>query len=237
MRLRLIVASLFVAGTAYAQAPGDYAPAPMGPGGYAPSPCGCGGDGSTGMREWMVHRWAVGLSVGSMSLHPKGDDSDASKTDFGIGQLSLRYRATLHIDIEGTIGGGRQKLQDGTDGDLEARTATIGLRYRFRPTERWNWWLSGALGMISVAYFDATDQERQDAQRPLGSLGLGIERRFTRFALQAELKAVGLGEPRSGFDKTAPVATSTNMLPPPGSSTPMDQTEGGQLTIGASYYF
>jgi hypothetical protein len=218
MKLLALLIPLLVATTARAQAPGETDPVLVAPA-PAPSPV-------------MQHRWAVGLSVGSLSIAPK--DQPDNKTDFGIGQLSVRYRATLHLEVELALGGGRQQLQDGTQGDLETNVAMLGLRYRFSPYQHWNWWLGGGLGGISVTPSGATDQQKQDAQRPMGALAVGIEHRWNQFALQAELRGFGVGQPKNQ-DQTMPVVA--NQKQPPAMTSPTDQQSGGMFTIGASYYF
>src|SRR5262245_34044156 len=129
---RLVLVSMFVAGTAYAQAPGEteLGEASGAPGMVAPNPCGCGGVAPA--RNVLADRWAVGLSVGSLAVGPR-DASPDQQAQFGIGQLSIRFRATLHLELEAAFGGGRQQLHDGTEGDLEVATGALGLRYRFRP--------------------------------------------------------------------------------------------------------
>ena len=128
MKLLAIAIPLLVAATAHAQAPGQVMiePTPMaygpgaGPSAVEPSAV------ATDAIPVMANRWAVGLSVGSLSIAPK--DSPDAQTDFAIGQLSLRYRATYHLEVELALGGGQEKLQDGTQGDLEVITGLIGLR-------------------------------------------------------------------------------------------------------------
>lgn len=187
----------------------------------------------------MANRWAVGLSIGSLGIAPK--DQPDNKTEFGVGSLSFRYRATLHLEIELAVGGGRQQLPDKMQGDLEVSTGSIGLRYRFAPEQAWNWWLAGAIGSLAVAPHDATDDQRKAAEKPMGVLGVGLERRFRHFAIDAELRVIGVGE-KDPQDKTEPVAVSGGTMPmattPPPSSAPAPQGQsGGQFTIGASYYF
>jgi hypothetical protein len=253
MTSRLVAASLFLvaatAATASAQAPGEMDPQQP-PVQQMPSAA----PGETPPCTWavphesvMANRWAIGLSVGSLSLAPK--DQPDNKTDFGVGELSLRYRATLHLELELAVGGGQQKLQDGTNGDQDVHTGMLAARYRFAPEERWNWWVMGGLGGVSVAPHGAPDQAFKDAQRPMGALGIGIERRFHHFALQAELRGVGVGPQKdnSGTVMATPTAppagpNSTTTLPPtttpPAPMSPnTDHLSGGMLTIGASYYF
>src|ERR1041385_1765481 len=93
MGFRLVTVSLFVAATAYAQAPGEVAPTAPPP--TTDTSCGGGGDVHESV---MANRWAVGLSIGSLGISPK--DQPDNKTEFGVGSLSFRYRATLHLEIE-----------------------------------------------------------------------------------------------------------------------------------------
>src|SRR5690349_17776999 len=116
---RFLAAAVFVVAataTAHAQAPGDYyegdgpisAPG-MVPATPAPAPAPTYGCAAAAPVHVMANRWAVGLSAGHLSLAPK--DSPDNKTEFGLGELSVRFRATPHIEIEGDFGGGRQQLK------------------------------------------------------------------------------------------------------------------------------
>lgn len=218
--LVLAIAPLFAAATAHAQAPGEMPPS-------APPTAAPGAPGGIAVME---NRWAVGLAFGGMGLAP--EDAPDAKTNFGIGQLSLRFRATYHLELELAMAGGRQQLDNGQDGDLAVGSGTLGVRYRFLAAERWNWWLMAGLGGTTVARHDATKQERDAASRGHGVIGLGIERRFAQFALQAEVRAIKIG------DKTADAmkmpVDGTVAAPAPAGTGPQS---GASLTIGASYYF
>ncbi len=242
MMLRAAAAAIFVvaatSATALAQAPGE-APVEGGPSMYDATP------GPVPLPvpapSVMQHRFAVGLSVGSLSVAPK--DTPDNKTEFGIGELSIRYRATLHLELELALGGGQQQLPDGTQGTLEAHMASLDLRYRFAAEQHWNWGLMGGLGGISVVDKGATDQQVHDANRPLGTLGIGVEHRWSQFAISAELRGMGIG-PQKNVDTVMPVAqppasTTTTQPPPPAPTMTAgtDRWSGGQFTIGASYYF
>lgn len=229
------LAPLFAASLAHAQAPGEAMPPPAGPApdGTCAAPCG----GCSRAESVMANRWAIGLSVGQMSLAPEDQPDD--ETAFGIGALALRFRATPHLELELAVGGGREQLADDQQGDLEVNTATLAARYRFRPEAAWNWFVMGGLGGASITRHDATKQERDDATRPLGTLGVGIERRFRHFALQAEARAVGIGEKDRSDDKMieAPVPPSGAKAPTSAPLPPSEKRSGGALSIGLSYYF
>jgi hypothetical protein len=210
--------------------------APMGPPmapGFAPvvPEAGCALPCVNCRESVMSNRWSLGLSVGSMSLAPK--DSPDDQTAFALGQLALRFRATPHLELELAVGGGRERTADDQDGDLEVNTAALALRYRFRPEAAWNWFAMVGVGGASVTRHDATKQERDDAMQPLGMLGIGVERRFRHFALQAEVRAVGLGKHQDDAKSDAPMAEAMTVT-----TTSADaERSGGAFSLGLSYYF
>jgi len=191
----------------------------------------------------MAHRFAVGLSLGHLSIGSR--DTTDDKADFGVGELAIRFRATLHIELELAVGGGREQAQDGTQGDLDIKTAMLGVRWRFFPEHRWNIFASGALGAMQIAQHGADDQTFKDSQRPMMQLGVGLERRWRHFALQAELRAISAGPQKDSTVMaqpagTAPAPNTTTTQPPaptPTMSATPDNMAGGVLSIGASYYF
>jgi len=184
----------------------------------------------------MANRWAVGLSLGSMSLAPESAPDDP--THFALGELALRFRATRHLELELAAGGGREQTADDQDGDLEVAAVTLAARYRFRPEAAWNWFVMGGIGAAAVTFHDASDQQREDATHPMGMLGIGVERRFRHFALQAEARAVGLGT-RDDDDamEVRPLAArvATPIIEVPARAD--EARSGGSLSIGLSYYF
>ena len=236
---KLLVASLVLAGstaTALAQTPGDYyGDASGAPGMVAPQPVVIA---TAPVRNVMADRWAVGLSIGGITMAP--DSAPDQKTQFNVGELALRFRATPHLEIELAVGGGDEKLSDGTQGDNQVSMGAIALRYRFAIESDWNWWIMGGLGEAGIDSKYVTDGMQIDADsRGLAELGVGLEHRWDHFAIQAELKAVGMGERKGGYAKGEPVPVDASGAPAVGTAptTMADTLSGGSLTIGASYYF
>jgi hypothetical protein len=261
MRLRTLasLAPLFAAPLAHAQAPGEVqpvvvapvvaapvvvapvvaAPVVAQPVVVAPAPApevGCGLS-LPPRSPVMDNRWAIGFSVGGMSLAPK--DSPDNQTNFAIGELALRFRATRHLELELSAGGGRERTADNMDGDLEVDTAALALRYRFRPEAHWNWFVMGGVGAASVTLHDATTQERNDANQIMGMLGIGTEYRFDHLAIQAELRAVGLGKSTKDTTTSDPPAATAMSTTTTTTTDPTATVErsGGSFSIGLSYYF
>jgi len=259
MRLRFLAASLaplFVAPLAHAQAPGEVfaqpvvvapvvaqpvvvAPvvvAPVASPAFAPvaaSPVACAMPCTDCRESVMANRWSVGLSFGGMSLAPK--DSPDDTTGFAIGELALRFRVTPHLELELSAGGGRERTADDMDGDLAVTAAALSARYRFMPEAKWNLFAMGGIGGASVVRHDATDQERQDATQPFGMLGVGIERRFHHFAVEAELRAIGMG--KAVDDAPDRPVAETAVMSPTTTGDPGIARTGASFSIGASYYF
>jgi outer membrane protein with beta-barrel domain len=239
MRLRTLasIAPLFAAPLAHAQAPGEVQPVVVAPvvvqpvvaPGVAPAPApeaGC-----EPRPAVMDNRWAIGFSVGGMSIAPS--DAPDDQTHFTVGELALRFRVARHFELELAVGGGRERTPDNMDGDLQVSTAALGLRYRFRPEQHWNWFVMGGLGGAAIARHDATKQERDDATQPMFVAGIGTEYRFDHLALQAELRGFGLDTPKS--DSANSVSPMTTTVDP--RVNPNIQRSGGSLSVGLSFYF
>ena len=240
------LAPLFAAPLAHAQAPGEVQPVVVAPvvaqpvvvapvvvqpvtPGVAPAPApeaGC-----EPRPAVMDNRWAIGFSVGGMSVAPS--DTPDDQTHFTVGELALRFRVARHFELELAVGGGRERTPDNMDGDLQVNTAALALRYRFRPEEHWNWFVMGGLGGAAITLHDATSQERSDATQPMFVAGIGTEYRFDHLALQAELRGFGLGTPMpDSADSASPMTTTVDPR-----VNPDIQRSGASLSVGLSFYF
>jgi hypothetical protein len=214
LRVWVSLASLFATGTAFAQAPGEYAAPPpqVAPAPPPPPPA---------PRE---HRFSIGVGVGQMELTPDGYDDQ--RQTFDVGDLALRYRPWRHLEVELSFGGGHEYLDGGEEGQSAVAWGTLAARYRFNPQDHWNWWLLAGFGQTTVALRGSTSDEIDAAARTHGVLGVGIERRWEHFALQFELRAIATGATQADRDLEDQYGYATG----PGLS-------GGQFSLGAGYYF
>ena len=60
----------------------------------------------------------------------------------------------------------------------------LSLRYRFSPQRNWNWWLGAGMGSLAVTYGGDSDDAVDAAQQSTLQFAVGLERRWSRFALQ-----------------------------------------------------
>lgn len=225
MKLWLALAPLVLASTAaHAQAPGDY---DDGSGGFAPPSMAPEVAPAPPPPPPRVRRWSVGVGLGQTALAPHS--APDSETEFAVGQLAVRVLATRHLEVELAFTGGSEQLEDGSDGSLELSQAVLALRWRFNPQRRWNWWLMAGMGTLAVTHEGASDEARDAAHQSTLQFGVGLERRWRRFALQAELRAVGV----------APNEEAMEYTPRPGSMATPDVggKKGAQFALTANYYF
>lgn len=236
MKLRVTLASLLVASTAYAEAPGEvYDEGELAPPGMAPTAP------IIVAPVAKVRRWSIGVGFGSMELAPHV--APDATTDFDIAQLYVRYQLRRHFEFELALGGGGEsQTEDGYGGGREVSSAVLALRYRFNPARRWNWWLMAGMGSLAVTREGASDEEREAAHQSTLQFGAGVERRWNRFALQFELRAVGVAPHEISEDMPVrtEIAPDGLMQPLPPNSEPgraNDGMKGGQFVFSGNYYF
>ena len=236
LALSLVPAALALPATANAQAPGEtYYAQPPSETTPAPAPVVVATTG----RDPLAQRWAIGLQFGGMGIAP---DDAMEDTEFATAELNVRFRATRRLEILLAFTGGRQMIEDAygdqQEGDLALDMLTLGARFNFRPASRWNWYLMAGIGSTLIAHYETPEEVRDELRRPHGMFGIGIERRWTHFALQAELRGISVGEPEDG-DEVMPVRPDGSREPAPDVdfATTNDELGGGQFTFGASFYF
>jgi hypothetical protein len=230
----LVLAPLVIASTAYAQAPGDYyGDASIAPPGMVPEAA----------PEFVppppprLRRFSIGLGIGHASLAPHSAPDQT--TEFDVGQIAIRYLVRRNFEIELALTGGGETRDDGSEGSKELSQAVLAVRYRFSPQRRWNWWLMAGMGTLAVTNVYASDDERDAANQSTLQFGVGMERRWSRFSIQGELRAVGVAKNDDMDDVPQADIPVSSMDPYPETVGRMDAggKKGGQFAITANYYF
>jgi hypothetical protein len=177
-------------------------------------------------------RWGIGLHAASMSLAPESDQE--AQTEFGGGGFHVRYRVRPKWQLELSSAHFTERLEDGSDGDRHLSSVTLAALYHFNPYARWDWYVLAGIGGTGDASEDITDEQREASQMGHFALGAGIERRFRRFGISAELRVIGMAPPEDDEDDAPGVPTAPAMTLPAAGEEPMS---GGQFSIAATYYF
>ena len=163
----------------------------------------------------MARRWAVSVALGAESMTAKTDD--AKPVGFGALELAGRFRIRPAIEVS---------LAFSAAGNQGIGTAGFYVegRYRFLAERPWSPFAGLSLGVASVA--DKTGNDTEKKGRGALRLSGGIERRIGNFGIEAALRLVGIAENKDVMT----VMTAGQRLSRYGVS-------GGELAIGASYYF
>ncbi|MGN6108480.1 MAG: hypothetical protein ACTHU0_25470 [Kofleriaceae bacterium] len=136
LTLALALAPLLAAATAHAQAPGQVAPidsdAPYGAGStYAPYAPYAPEDPVVApvappVAPQFQHRLGIGASLGFLQVDAA--QYGGGVTEFDIGELAIRYRASRRIELELSMSGGREQLPDGGAGQLATGSVALAAR-------------------------------------------------------------------------------------------------------------
>ena len=172
-------------------------------------------------------RWGVGAHLTSLSLSEPGAMDDRGTPFAGAG-LQLRYRLRPRWQLDLTAA----HVQEQDVDEAVARhvdAAALAILFHPRPYARWDLYLLAGLGATSDGDPDLTDAEREASQIGDLQLGAGVERRFGRIGVAAELRLLAR-EP-------ADDAAAARMTDAPGAADDGQDRSGGALTLGATYYF
>jgi len=207
-------AGLLVAATASAQ-PGNWAPPPE----PAPQPAAAAPE---------VQRWGIGLRTANLEVTSTSDEDN--KVELKGAGLHLRYLLAPAWRAELTLEGVSSD-DDSLGFTRSSDVVTLGLHYIFNPYASWNWYALAGFGHTSteITYDTANGAERvEEFGESHVAIGIGLERRFERIGLGAELRALALsrddgegdGELYAGVDGPVPYESSA-----------------GQLNLHFTYYF
>jgi hypothetical protein len=224
--MRALLLLFAIAGTAYAQPPGQVAP--MQPGQpIGPTPGVTAAPTAPKPPSVIDRPWSVELNFGWIGLSIDDETQDSASQEgidpvtFGMAELAGRYRFTPNLELGLTlIGGGAMK------GDASMGGLYIDGRYRFLAERSWNPYAYLSLGIVSVAR-DEGAMKDEDAGRGSLRAGIGLEKRFPRFGVHADLRFVAIGKNKD-WNR---VGTDIEALLAAGS------LSGGSLIFGGTVYF
>ena len=181
-----------------------------------------------------VLRWGIGVHLGGLGIETENDDTgDADrKTDLGLVGVQMRYRLHRRWELELGFSYMEGKLPDfGPDTRRSTAAITLGGMFHINPDSRWLWSvLFGVGGARDAIWYEKNGDHFTQAKfsEGLGRLGIGLERRFDRWGLAAQLYGVGL---KRDNDKLDGPAYEGRDGPVP------ERSSGGLFQLVANYYF
>jgi hypothetical protein len=178
-------------------------------------------------------RWGVGVHLGGMGVSPEqdGEVDEASKVDLGLVGAQLRFRLHRRWELELDL--------TYMEGDLPGAGATrrstgaviLGGMFHINPDHRWLWSvLLGVGGTRDRVWYEKQGERVTQAEFAggLARIGIGLERRFDRLGVAAQLFGVGLE--RNDDELDGPDYVDRDGPVPQKSS-------GGLFQLVANYYF
>ena len=172
-------------------------------------------------------RWGVGAHLASLSLAEPGAMDDRGTPFAGAG-VQLRYRLRPRWQLELTAAHAQEQDVDAAVA-RHVDAAALAILFHPRPYARWDLYLLAGVGVTSDGAPDLTDAEREASRVGDVQLGAGVERRFGRIGVAAELRLLAR-EPAAAAP-TARMTDGTDAAAEP------QARSGGALTLGATYYF
>jgi hypothetical protein len=180
-----------------------------------------------------ARRFGVGLHLASLAIASR-DNPDAEPTHLGGGGIQLRYQVTRRWELELGFATLREQDAEGMPIGPVIHTGTVGALYHMRPGRRWDWYLLGAIGGMHVG--EHRDRDTNPG-RAMGQLGIGVERRWRRLGIGAELRAVGIAPDQTAVAQGATTPAARTEAPPPPTEDERRGDGGAQFSLAATYYF
>jgi len=202
------------AAAAHAQAPGDCA-------------CAAPPDAVVVVAE-APRRFGVSLRLSGLGLHPTATPEDHA--DFSGGGLAVSYRINRRWGIEVAA----EQLAEQAEGaptGRELQAGSLSAIFHLRPGARWDGYLIAGLDAVA----EVTDRSADPTSYVGAHVGAGLERRFGRFAVSAELRLLGLSPAQretAGSMEPARYSATDTMDPAVD-----DGLSGGQVSLAGTYYF
>ena len=178
-------------------------------------------------------RWGLGVHFGGMGVSPEqdGEVDEANKVDMGLVGAQLRFRLHRRWELELDF----SYMEGALPGAGETRRSTgaviLGGMFHINPDSRWLWSvLLGVGGTRDQVWYEKQGERvtQADFSGGLARIGVGLERRFARWGVAAQLFGVGLE--RNDEELDGPAYVDRDGPVPQHSS-------GGLFQLVGNYYF
>lgn len=180
--------------------------------------------------------WGIGLHLGGLGVHPKQDDREEAHTALGGGGVQVRYRLAPRWELELDLSGyGEDRSENDGDRDgLHRRMGMVmlGAMFHINPHSDWKWSLMAGLGGAhdTLEASSAAGERKRVAEFSNGvfRLGVGLEKRWERFGLAAQLYGLAMKRDDDELDGPDHVGRDVPIA---------REQSGGLFQIVGNYYF
>ncbi len=182
-------------------------------------------------------RWALGVHLGGVGLEPRNEDGDelteGDSDSIEMGAIGLQLRYKLHrrweLELAGTHMAG--ELGD-TGAERHSGSLTLGVIFHINPDDNWIWsGLFGIGGTHDQIMVEKNGEHVTTAEFSEGHarLGVGLERRFDRFGVEAQLYGIGFTRDDDKLDGPAYEGREGGPVPA--------HSSGGEILLLGNWYY
>jgi hypothetical protein len=183
-------------------------------------------------------RWGIGVHLGGVGLEPLNEDGDeltegnSDKIEMGAVGLQLRFKLHRRWELELAATHMAGEMSGDTGAERHSGSLTLGVLFHINPDDNWIW--SGLFGLGGthdeiMVEKDGEQVTTHEFSEGHVRLGIGLERRFDRFGIAAQL--FGIGFERNDEELDGPAYEGREGGPVPARSS------GGQFLLLGNYYF
>ena len=183
-------------------------------------------------------RWGLGVHLGGVGLEPLDEDGDeltegtSDKIEMGAVGLQLRFKLHRRWELELAATHMAGEMSGDTGAERHSGSLTLGVLFHINPDDNWIW--SGLFGLGGTHDEIMVDKNGEHVTTHEFSeghvrLGVGLERRFDRFGIAAQL--YGIGFERNDEELDGPAYEGRDGGPVPARSS------GGEFLLLGNYYF
>lgn len=176
-------------------------------------------------------RWSVGVHLGGLGVVSARDEDAKNQTEMGLVGVQLRYRLHRRWELELDVSAMGGELPGPGDTRRTSGAVIVGGMFHINPDSPWLCSvLFGVGGVRDLVWYEKDGDYETQAEfiEGLGRVGFGVERRFDRVGVAAQLYGIGMVREDEELDGPDYIGRDG---PVP------EESSGGLFQLVASYYF
>jgi hypothetical protein len=176
-------------------------------------------------------RWGIGAHMGGLGVVSARDADGDDGTEMGLAGVQLRYRLHRRWELELDLSAMGGELPGPGDTHRATGAVILGGMFHLNPDSRWLCSvLLGVGGARDRIWYEKNGEHETlaDFVEGIGRIGFGVERRFDRWGIGAQLYAIAMARDEEELDGPDYIGRDG---PVP------EESSGGLFQLAASYYF
>jgi hypothetical protein len=178
----------------------------------------------------LTRRIGIGLHFTGLAIANEANPDDP--TELAGGGIQIRYRMNRRWELQLALDSLREQDEEGMPVGPELHSATVGVMLHLSPLRPWDVYLLGAIGGIGERDEPSRTSVERAESRGQFHVGVGLERRWRSFSINAELRGVGIApaedEPMTTTPRPGSVPPAVNEAEP---------DSGVMVTLGGTFFF